>query len=236
MYEFYLGGVLLPVTPASMTIKTANQNKTLTLINDGEINILKRPGLSRISFSALLPNREYRFARYQSGFKSAQYFMSVLESLKNGCKPFEFNVLRIDDSGTLLMGANPMTVSLEDYELMEDADKYGVDLMAKIELRQWQKYVSKLVQFQEAENDEKKTATVTQKRDDSTKPAESTYTVVKGDNLWDIAKIKLGDGLRMGEIYQLNRDTIEAEAKRHGLASSSNGRWIYPGTVLKLPG
>ena len=234
MYDFYLGGVLLPVTPASMTVKIANQNKTITLINEGEVNILKRPGLSKISFSALLPNREYCFARYQGGYRDAQYFMSVLEDLKNGCVPVDFNVLRIDDSGTLLMESNPMTVSLENYELTEDAEKYGVDVMAKIELLQWQKYGTKYVEFQQIE--EAKTATVTEKRDTSTKPIETTYTVVQGDNLWDIAKIKLGDGLRMDDIYQLNRDTIEAEARKHGLASSSNGKWIYPGMVLKLPG
>ena len=29
---------------------------------------------------------------------------------------------------------------------------------------------------------------------------------------------------------------IEAAAKKYGRSSSSNGWWIYPGTVLKLPG
>ena len=59
MYEFYMDGVLLPVTPGALTIKVANQNKTINLINEGQVNILKAPGLSKISFSALLPNREY---------------------------------------------------------------------------------------------------------------------------------------------------------------------------------
>lgn len=63
MYQFCMDGVLLPVTPSSLTIKVANQNKTVTLINEGEINILKLPGLSKISFSALLPNQRYPFAQ-----------------------------------------------------------------------------------------------------------------------------------------------------------------------------
>ena len=58
---------------------------------------------------------------------------------------------------------------------------------------------------------------------------------MSGDNLWDIARVKLGDGSRMNEIYELNRDTIEAAAKKYGRSSSSNGWWIYPGTVLQLP-
>ena len=39
----------------------------------------------------------------------------------------------------------------------------------------------------------------------------------------------------MNEIYELNKDTIEAAAKKYGRSSSSNGWWIYPGTVLQLP-
>ena len=59
MYQFYMDGVLLPVTPKSMTLKISNQNETITLINEGEVNIAKLPGLSKISFEALLPNRLY---------------------------------------------------------------------------------------------------------------------------------------------------------------------------------
>ena len=134
MYEFYMDGVRLPVTPSALTIKISNQNKTINLINEGQVNVLKTPGLSKISFSALLPNREYPFACYPSGYQPAQYYMSKLESLKTACKPFEFSVIRIDDSGEELMSAQPMTVSLESYELAEDAGSYGVDVMAKIEL------------------------------------------------------------------------------------------------------
>jgi LysM repeat protein len=37
----------------------------------------------------------------------------------------------------------------------------------------------------------------------------ATYTVVKGDCLWKIAKKQLGDGSRYIEIYKLNQDTIK---------------------------
>lgn len=234
MYQFYMGGVLLPVAPYSLTIKTGNQNETVTLINEGQINILKPVGLSKITFDALLPNREYPFARYTSGFKNAQYFMSVLENLKTKQKPFDFHIIRTDDSGTLLMTAeSPMAVSLETYTIEENHDKYGTDVCAKIELLQYREYMTKKLVF--GKTDGKTTATVSSKRDASTKSAETTYTVVSGDNLWSIARRKLGDGSRSSEIYTLNKSVIEAAAKKYGRASSSNGWWIYPGTVLKLP-
>lgn len=238
MYEFYMDGVRLPVTPSALTIKISNQNKTINLINEGQVNVLKTPGLSKISFSVLLPNREYPFACYPSGYQPAQYYMSKLEALKTACKPFEFSVIRTDDSGEELMSAQPMTVSLESYELAEDAGSYGVDVMAKIELLQYAPYHTKSIEFKKSESSSSgtKKATVTQKRDTTTAPAGKTYTVKSGDTLWDIARVKLGNGTKWQSIYNLNKAAIEAAAKKYGRSSSSNGWWIYPGTVLKLPG
>ena len=51
-----------------------------------------------------------------------------------------------------------------------------------------------------------------------------TYTVKKGDCLWNIAKAKLGSGAKYTEIYALNKKTI-----------GSNPNLIRPGQVLILP-
>lgn len=57
---------------------------------------------------------------------------------------------------------------------------------------------------QGSKNDE--TANNTDKNKDTTI---MTYTVVKGDNLWKIAKKQLGDGTRYIEIYKLNKNIIK---------------------------
>ena len=44
-YDFYLKKCLLPVTPQKLEIKINNANDTVTLINEGEINILKTAAL-----------------------------------------------------------------------------------------------------------------------------------------------------------------------------------------------
>lgn len=225
MYQFYVDGVLLPVTPEAMKVKITNKNKTVTLINDGEVNILKRAGLSEISFTALLPSVKYPFSQYQNGFQGANYYLSKFESLKTGLKPFKFQVIRGDGSFD-----TTFTVSLEEYTIDEDADKYGRDVFVTITLLQYQQYVTKTITFQS-----QGAATVNDTRDTSTKKAEVTYTVKSGDSLWAIARTKLGRGSRYPEIYNLNKDVIESTAKKYGKASSSNGWWIYPGTVLKLP-
>lgn len=62
------------------------------------------------------------------------------------------------------------------------------------------------------------------------------YTVVKGDTLWKIAEQTMGMPTRYAEIYELNKDVIEEMAQGRGKKSSSNGHWLVPGTVLKIPG
>lgn len=59
---------------------------------------------------------------------------------------------------------------------------------------------------------------------DTTSNVPKTHTVVKGDNLWNLAGKYLNDPFRWPEIYRLNTDIIQ------------DPHWIYPGEILKLPG
>ena len=40
-YRLYMDGILFPVTPSKITMKINGKNETVTLINEGEANILK---------------------------------------------------------------------------------------------------------------------------------------------------------------------------------------------------
>ena len=132
-YSFYLDSTLLPITPESLRIKIRNQNKTISLINEGEMSFLKLPGLSEVQFEAVFPQNSYPFANGE--VKTADFYLSKLEQLKIGKKHFQFIVSRTTPQGKLLFDTN-MTVSLEDYEITEDAKELGMDADEVLRLTQ----------------------------------------------------------------------------------------------------
>lgn len=141
-YEFYIGEMLLPVPPGKLTVKVGNNNKTYTLMNEGEVNVLKKPGLTEIEFEALLPNSQYPFAMYASGFQGAEVYLEELERLKKKKKTFQFIVIRALSNGSVLFDTN-MTCSLEEYSINEDADSNGRDVVVSIKLKQYRDYAVK---------------------------------------------------------------------------------------------
>lgn len=58
-------------------------------------------------------------------------------------------------------------------------------------------------------------------------------TVRPGDTLSAIGR---RTGVPWQQLYALNRSVIEAAARTRGRRSSDGGHWIYPGTVLTVPG
>lgn len=221
-YYFYLGNTLLPVAPQKLQLKIDNANKTHTLINEGEINVLKTPGLTDIEFDALLPNVKYPFATYKSGFKRAKTFLQKLEDLKVGKKKFQFIVTRTLPNGKMLFDTN-MKVSLESYTIKEDAKNYGQDVMVTIKLKQYRDYGTKTCNVTFASTKPKVTVTTPRAAETAPKPQNQTYTVVKGDCLWNIAKKFYGNGSKYTVIYNANRDKIK------------NPNLIYVGQVLTIP-
>lgn len=220
-YTMYLGGVLMPITPSKVKVKINNQNDTLTLINGEEINILKEPGLTDVSFDLLLPQVSYPFTN--GGAQSADYYLSLFERLKTSKEPFQFILNRSMPSGRWLFYTN-LTVGMEDYQITDDAEE-GFDITVTVSLKQYRHYGTKTVTIQPAPTPaETPTATVEQpQRETSQAPQQTTYTVKSGDCLWNIAKKYLGDGSRYNEIYNLNKDKI------------TNPNLIYAGQVLTLP-
>lgn len=219
-YDFYLSKCLLPVTPQDLQIKINNANKTITLIDGGQINILKQAELTDIEFTCEIPQVQHPYAVYKSGFKKATYFLEYFEALKIKKKPFQFIVSRAMPNGRILFSTN-IKVSMESYTITEQV-KNGFDLTVKIKLKRWRNYGTKTVRIKESLK-----AEIKENREAETSPAPDTaqsYTVVKGDCLWNIAKKFYGNGSKYTVIHNANRDVIGGNPNR-----------IRPGQVLTIP-
>lgn len=140
-YLFFMGGIQLPVTPSSLSIKTPSMNQSVVLANEGEINIPKEAGLREISFEFLLPNQKYPFSN--SGSLRAPTIIRLLEDWKKSRIPFRFIVTRTNPRGGK-MDHTTIPCLIEDYELNEDADSYGLDVMCSITLKEYKEYGTKV--------------------------------------------------------------------------------------------
>lgn len=171
-YDFYLNKCLLPIAPEKLQLKINNANDTLTLINEGEINILKTAELTDIEFECRIPQVKYPFATYKSGFKGASYFLDYFESLKVDKKPFQFIVSRTMPNGKVLFSTN-IKVSMEDYKITEQA-KDGFDLMVKIKLKQYRDYGTKTLNITHTDS---KTKVTVEKQRAANPPVKKNYSV-----------------------------------------------------------
>ena len=155
--------------------------------------------------------------------KGRGIFFDIFEELKTSKKPFQFIVCRRTPAGKKLLNTN-IKVSLEDYKITEDA-KDGFDFKVKFSLKQWRDYGTKTINIQIAASKPKASAEPQRETNNSPAPAASqTYTVVKGDCLWNIAKKFYGNGSKYTVIYDANRGVI-----------GGNPNLIYPGQVLTIP-
>lgn len=159
-----------------------------------------------MSFDILLPNSKYPFAIYKNSFEPAKYFLEEIEKLKTGMQPFQFIVTRQMPNGKVLYDTN-VKVTIEDYTILEEA-KEGFDVKVKIKLKQYRDYSTKTMQI-EIKQYQPVVVQTTISRPTETAPTTRTYTVVKGDCLWNIAKKYYGDGSQYTKIYEANKDKIK---------------------------
>lgn len=223
MYNVYLGNMLCPIAPEKIQIKIANQNRTMALMNGEEINIIKDAGLSEISFSLMLPNSQYPFAVYKSGYVGAVFFLEQIEKLKLEKKPFQFIIVRQFPDGKNLYNTN-IKVSLEDYQIEDNAND-GFDVRVSLRLKQYRDYGTKICEL-----DSSTISPPQQPRPADTSPApvqqNKTYTVVKGDCMWLIAQKFYGNGNLYEKIYQANKSVLAGRSPRC---------LIFVGDVLTIP-
>lgn len=210
---------MLPVPPAKVTTKIRSMNKTVNLINEGEINILKDPGLTEISFDMRIPSSSRPYTSYSEGFwssaasyvtkklinedinfKGADHYLPKLEKLKTGKDSFFLVIVRMTPSFATVFNTS-MLVSLEDYSIEEDADD-GFDVTIPITLKQYKEYGTKEVEVKTDENGNK---TVTIKNNRPSKQVNSKLLKVTGEkSIWEACKKASNGALNWKDVMNLN--------------------------------
>ena len=205
MYYFYMGKVLLPIPPSKIQTTIGNQNKTINLMNEGEVNVIKGPGLTEFKFDILLPLYTlYPFAMYKKGqFLHASYYLEYFEDLKINKTPFYFVINRFKYDPFTKKKDNimktRMEVILENYTITESTDN-APDIEVSLELKEFVKYETIVKDLDSKTNTVKSSKVLGTSR----KTIPNTYVVKKGDTLWVIAKKLLGDGAKCWNLAKLN--------------------------------
>jgi len=168
----------------------------------------------------LLEKRTLQNKRNRNG---KQYYMDLFEKLKLSNKPFLFYVIKTDDSGKIVYQGSTSEnekpyYTLKSYTIDEDAEQYGIDASVSLSLKQYRSYGTATGSIQIEQYGQ--SASISNKRDTTGKQTAKSYTVKKGDTLWNICKKELGDGTKYKEIAQKN-----------GIATPNK---IYPGQVINL--
>jgi len=212
----FLDGLLLPVTPGRVLLRYRGGNQRTALLDGGEITHLRTGEGTEVTFTLSLPRRPYPFARYERRFLEPEVFLERLLALRGNRRPFRFICARVPQNGRLLSDTN-LRVSLEGLEVKECAED-GDDITATLTLCEYREYAATKVIVER-----ERVVIEGPARETDNRPVYATHTVVRGDNLWNIARQHLGDGRRYREIFELNRDQIQ------------NPNLIFPGQVLRLP-
>lgn len=196
--------LVLPVTPAKYTWRHPNRIETVRLDQLGEVNL---PGGARMGEctleDVLLPAQLYPFC--VPGARAApQSYLYDLETWSDkGSK------LRWIVSGTSI------NVSVMIEEVIQGERDGSNDLYVTITLRQWRRPEAPVLAVSGGG--------VETPRETGTGAASTkTYTVQKGDCLWNIAKQFYGSGADYKKLAAAN-------------PSIKNPNLIYPGQVLTIP-
>lgn len=165
------------------------------LMDAGEITQLFPPGQKEVSFSGFFPAEADRYG----GCSGAEEAAGKLREMMEGKKPYRFSLSGVEMEVTMM-------ATLESLSLWQEAGDGSVFYSVKVREYRTAAAVSGITERSAGSKESK---------------SPSSYTVVKGDTLWGIAKRFLGDGARYTEIA--------------ALSGIGNPNLIKVGQVVKLP-
>lgn len=202
----------IPVLPAKLNVSSPGKNERVTVLELGEVLLLRKKGLRILSWESFFPVSK---APYTVGqIRDPVSIIQAIQKARDQKSPVRFLITGTDLDCNLRMG-------IDSFEYEERSGELG-DLYYTIKLYEWKDISPKRIVLPEKKEEPAKT----QEPERPGKPEQTskTYTVKPGDCLWNIAKAIYGKGSDYTKIYNANKGVI-----------GSNPNLIYAGQVFTIP-
>lgn len=201
--------IIIPVLPSKLKVTSAGDNDTDTVLGLGEVLILRQKRLRTVSWDSFCPAHS---APYAPGVITPPLeLIRAIQTARDALQPVRLLITGTDLDINVRMG-------IESFDYEERSGELG-DLYYSIKLSEWKDYSPRRIVLQEKKPTAKDTSRAGQPNG-----MPKTYTVVKGDCLWYIAKRFYGKGGEWPKIYSANKAII-----------GGNPNLIYPGQVFTIP-
>lgn len=208
--------IRLPVNPEEIKITKSQKVETYEVLNLGQVALSGGPELQKYSFEAELPGKPYSYVLTLGEFQPASFYIEKFRQWFLAKEPVK---MAINEN---IKDADSLWVLFESFDITEKSGEEG-DYYAQFSLTEYRNFGKKEIPLDPAKvKGDSVTASTAEASRNGTAPKPKTYTVVKGDTLWGIAKRFLGSGAKYPEIVKINPEI-------------KNPALIKTGQVIKLP-
>lgn len=206
-FENLKDSITLPVNPAEPVISGGGTSFTdIQVIKGGERTVIGNSMLQVVSFSSFFP-RDYDSSYcVRRDIPDPWEAVSKINEWRDSDKPVKLLITETDIN---------MYATIRKFDIREKGGEPG-DIYYDIEFKEYE-----FINIREVVQQAPKVQQQTDRPE--TAATANTYTVVKGDCLWNISKKFYGSGAQYPKIFNANNPPIK------------NANLIYPGQVLTIP-
>lgn len=182
----------LPINPPSFELSEGNLNKTVTLLNVGEITLIGNRGRIGCKLSSFFPSS--RSPHYWRADREPMEYINTLLKWKNSKRPIRFIIS--DSEVNLAMALENIT-----YSKREGDD----DVYYTLDMSEY-----RFLNVRTVQTAAKAAVDTGLKERPNTEAVPKKYTVKDGDDLWTLAVRFYNDGAKYMKIYEANKNVMSS--------------------------